>query len=180
MVTYRMGKLTASAEMIAGHILMVRGQRVMIDHDLARLYKVPTKALNQAVKRNAARFPSDFMFQLNAKEKNEVVTNCYHLRRLRFSPVLPYVFTEHGALMLANVLNSLNASEMSLSIVRAFVRLREILVANKDLAYKLIELERKIGKHDEAIRNIVAAIRQMMNPPLAPPIKPKGPIGFQP
>ncbi|MEI7751392.1 MAG: hypothetical protein WCJ71_04790, partial [Candidatus Omnitrophota bacterium] len=112
--------------------------------------------------------------------KHEVVTNCDHLRRLRFSPVLPYVFTEHGALMLANVLNSLNATEMSLSIVRAFVRLREILVANKDLTYKLIELERKIGKHDEAIRNIVAAIRQMMNPPLFPPIKPEGPIGFQP
>ena len=152
----------------------------MIDHDLARLYRVPTKALNQAVKRNAARFPFDFMFQVNSKEKNEVVTVRDHLRSLRFSPVLPYVFTEHGALMLANVLNSSNAAEMSLSIVRAFVKLREILAANKDLAYKLIELERRIGKHDEAIRNIVAAIRQMMTPLPATPQKPKGPIGFQP
>ena len=148
----------------------------MIDHDLARLYKVPTKVLNQAVKRNRERFPLDFMFRLTTEEKNEVVTNCDHLQRLKFSPVLPHVFTEHGALMLANVLNSTESVEMSLAIVRAFVRLREILATNKALAHKLVELEQKIGKHDEVIRDIVTAIRQMMNPP----IKPKGPIGFHP
>ena len=113
----------------------------MIDHDLARLYKVKTKVLNQAVKRDRKRFPEDFMFQLTDDEKNEVVTNCDHLKRLKFSYAQPYVFTEHGALMLANVLNSPEAVEMSLSIVRALIRLREILSTNKILAQKLNDLE---------------------------------------
>src|SRR3990167_1643754 len=92
-------------ERIGRSILMIRGQKVMLDADLADLYKVPTKALNQAVKRNKERFPGDFMFQLTKDEKTEVVTNCDHLQRLRFSPTLPYAFTEHGTIMLANVLN---------------------------------------------------------------------------
>jgi hypothetical protein len=137
---------------------------------------VPTKVLNQAVKRNERRFPQDFVFRLTLIEKNEVVTNCDHLRRLKFSPVLPYAFTEHGALMLANVLTSVEAVEVSLLIVRTFIRLREILSANKELADKLAELEKKIGKHDEMIRDIITAIRQLMS---SPP-KPRGPIGFQP
>lgn len=148
----------------------------MIDYDLAQLYKVPTKALNQAVKRNEKRFPNDFMFQLTDAEKNEVVTNCDHLKRLKFSPVRPYVFTEHGALMLANILNSPEAVAMSLAIVRAFIRLRELLSTDRALTHKLAELERKIGAHDETIRHIVIALRQMMTPSL----KPKGPIGFHP
>jgi len=169
--------IAITTEKIAGLILLLRGQRVMIDHDLAKLYKVQTKVLNQAVKRNEKRFPPDFMFQLTPQEKAEVVTNCDHLKILKFSPVLPYAFTEHGALMLANILNSAEAVEMSLLIIRAFIRLREILSTNKALAHKLAALEQKIGKHDETLRDIIAAIRQMMNPP-AP--KPKGPIGFQP
>lgn len=168
--------IAITTEKIASRILMIRNQRVMIDHDLAHLYKVPTKVLNQAVKRNAKRFPDDFMFRLTPKEKNEVVTNCDHLKRLKFSPVMPFVFTEHGALMLANVLYSAEAIETSLSIVRAFVRLREILSTHKTLAHKLFELERKIGAHDETIRSILAAIRQMMDPP----VKPKRQIGFHP
>lgn len=170
-------KLTT--QKIASLILMLRGQRVMIDHDLARLYQVPTKVLNQAVKRNQERFPPDFMFRLTPHEKREVVTVCDHLRSLKFSPVLPYAFTEHGALMLANVLSSTRAVAMSLSIVRAFIRLREILSAHKTLSHKLVELERKIGTHDEAIRNIVTAIRQLMTPPVEPE-KPKRRIGFHP
>ena len=163
-------------EQIAAQILMLRGQRIMIDHDLARLYKVPTTALNQAVRRNERRFPQDFVFRLTLREKNEVVTNCDHLKLLKFSPVLPYAFTEHGALMLANVLHSTEAVEVSLSIVRTFIRLREILSTNKALMHKLAALERKIDSHDEAIRDIVTAIRQMMSPPS----KPARRIGFHP
>ncbi|HXM47606.1 MAG TPA: ORF6N domain-containing protein [Pyrinomonadaceae bacterium] len=104
-------------ERIARLILSVRGNRVIVDADLAELYGVATKVLNQAVKRNRKRFPQDFMFRLSKMEKSEVVTNCDHLARLKFSPVLPYVFTEHGAIMLANVLNSGHAVETSVFVV---------------------------------------------------------------
>jgi len=100
-------------ERIEQSILLIRGHRVMLDADLADLYRVPTKALNQAVKRNKDRFPGDFMFQLTKEEKAEVVTNCDHLQKLKFSPTLPYAFTEHGAIMLANVLNSQVAVQVS-------------------------------------------------------------------
>jgi len=109
----------------------------MLDADLAALYGVATKVLNQAVKRNQKRFPSDFSFRLTETEKNEVVTNCDHLSRLRFSHVLPYAFTEHGAIMLSSVLNSERAMETSVQVVRAFVRLREILSSNRELAHRL-------------------------------------------
>jgi len=98
----RQSSIELTVEKISGLILMLRGQRVMLDHDLARLYKVPTKVLNQAVKRNKKRFPDDFMFQLTPEEKNKVVTICDHLKQFKFSPVLSYAFTEHSALMLAN------------------------------------------------------------------------------
>ena len=112
-------------------IQLIRDHRVILDADLARLYGVATKALNQAVKRNRKRFPPDFMFRLTEEEKNEVVTACDHLSRLRFSPVLPCAFTEHGAIMLANVLNSERAVKASVQVVRAFVRLREVLASNR-------------------------------------------------
>jgi hypothetical protein len=102
-------------------IIAVRGQKVILDADLARIYDVPTKVLNQAVKRNLQRFPHDFLFQLTRTEKDEVVTNCDHLAGLKFSPVLPYAFTENGAIMAANVLNSPQAVRMSVYVVRAFV-----------------------------------------------------------
>lgn len=152
-------------ERIEGLILLVRGRRVILDADLAVLYGVTTKALNQAVKRNRKRFPQDFMLRLTKKEKNEVVTNCDHLARLKFSPVLPHAFTEHGAIMLANVLNSDRAVQASVSVVRAFVRLREMLASNRELAGKLVELERRIGTHDEQIQAIFEAIRQLLTPP---------------
>ena len=151
-------------ERIQSLILIVRGHRVIVDADLAELYGVTTKALNQAVKRNRKRFPQDFMFRLNKKEKNEVVTNCDHLARLKFSPVLPYVFTEYGALMLANVLNSDRAAETSVFVVRAFVHLREMLDSNRKLADKMAELERRIVTHDEEIQVIFEAIRQLLSP----------------
>ena len=149
-------------------ILLVRGQRVMLDADLAELYGTSTKALNQAVKRNQERFPSDFRFQLTATEKHEVVTNCDHLARLKFSRALPYAFTEHGAIMAAAVLNTSRAIEVSVYVVRAFVKLRELLSAHKELAEKLGELERKVAGHDVAIQSLVAAIRRLMEPPPAP------------
>ena len=114
-------------------IIMVRGKKIMIDRDLAELYGVTTKQLNQQVKRNAKRFPEDFMFQLTGDEKDEVVTNCDHLRTLKFSPVLPFAFTEQGAVMLASVLNSERAIEMNIQIVRVFTKIREMLLAHKDI-----------------------------------------------
>ncbi|MDP3033052.1 MAG: ORF6N domain-containing protein, partial [Rhodocyclaceae bacterium] len=114
-------------ETLVRRILLIRGQRVMIDADLADLYGVPTKRLNEQVKRNIERFPDDFMFQLTPDEKTEVVANCDHLGSRKFSSSLPRVFTEHGALMLGNVLNSPRAVEVSILVVRTFVQLREIL-----------------------------------------------------
>lgn len=146
----------------------------MIDADIAGLYGVATRALNQAVRRNAERFPADFMFQLTAAEKEEVITNCDHLARLKFSAALPYAFTEHGALMLGNVLKSGRAVEVSLLVVRTFVQLREMLTTHKELAGKLDELERRIAHHDQAIASVIDAIRQLMNSPSPP----KRPIGF--
>jgi len=169
-----MNKSTMPAESVANRILLIRGAKVMLDSDLAELYGVPTKALNQAVKRNIERFPADFMFQLSSKEKEEVVTNCYHLTKLKFSRTLPYAFTEHGALMLGNVLKSDRAIEVSLVVVRTFVQLREMLSTHKELAVKLEALERKIGSHDQAIAGLIDAIRQLMTPPE----QSKRPIGF--
>lgn len=162
---------------IESRILLIRGQRVMLDADLAELYGVETKRLNEQVRRNIERFPEDFMFRLTAEEKAEVVANCDHLAKLKYSPTLPYAFTEHGALMLGNVLKSERAVEMSLMVVRAFVHMRELLAGNKELAQKLNQLERKVGAHDKAIAEIINAIRQLMAPEEP---KKKRTIGFAP
>jgi hypothetical protein len=153
---------------IQQQILLIRGEKVIIDSDLAEAYGVTTKALNQAIRRNADRFPSDFMFRLTKKEKQEVVTNCDHLQTLKFSPVNPYAFTEHGAIMVASVLNSPKAIEVSVFVVRAFVRLREIIAGHKELARKIGELERKLVDHDEQIMVLFEAIKQLMDPKLPP------------
>ena len=163
-----------AAETVVRRILLIRAKKIMLDTNLAELYNVPTKALNQAVRRNIERFPADFMFQLTKQEKQEVVTNCDHLVKLKFSPTLPYAFTEHGALMLGNVLKSDRAIEISLLVVRTFVQLREILATHKDLATKLEALEIKIGSHDQAIAGLIDAIHQMMTHP----VQSKHPIGF--
>ena len=161
---------------IEQRILLIRGQKVMLDADLAELYGVTTKRLNEQVKRNRARFPKDFMFQLTAREKSEVVANCDHLSKLKFSPALPYAFTEHGAIMAASVLNTLRAVQVSVFVVRAFVKLREMLTSHKELAGKLAELERKLENHDEAIQTLINAIRQLMVPPA---VARRRPIGFR-
>jgi hypothetical protein len=152
-------------EHIASRILIVRGQRVMIDADLAALYGVPTKRLNEQVKRNRTRFPGDFAFRLTALETAKVVANCDRLAKLRFSATLPFAFTEHGALMASAVLNTPKAVDVSIFVVRAFVRMREALAGHKELAKRLDELECKVGTHDRAIGQILEAIRQLTQLP---------------
>jgi hypothetical protein len=149
-------------ERIERSILLIRGEKVMLDADLAVLYGVTTKRLNEQVKRNRNRFPEDFMFQLNEKEKTEVVANCDHLKKLKFSPNLPYAFTEHGTIMLATVLNSPIAVHASIQVVRAFVRLRKMIASNKELARKIEELEKK---YDAQFKVVFEAIRELMIPP---------------
>lgn len=162
---------------VSRSILVIRGQKVMLDVDLAELYGVQTRALNQAVKRNRERFPDDFMFRLTREEKQEVITKCDHLGRLKFSPVLPYAFTEHGAPMLASVLNSQVAVHASIQIVRIFIRLREAVVSHKTLRRRLEALERKYDAHDAQIREIFDAIHTLMEP--LPGVA-KRRIGFRP
>ena len=156
---------------------MLRGQRVLLDADLAALYGVSTKQLNQQIKRNPLKFPSDFLFRLTKEEKTEVVTKCDHLQALKFSPVLPYAFTEHGAIQAANILNSDKSTEMSIAVVRAFVGLRQLMVNHKALSSKLAELDARVGAHDEQLAAIVQAIRQLAEP-VAPRNRRK--IGFHP
>jgi hypothetical protein len=153
---------------------MIRGHRVMLDADLAEVYGTNTKRLNEQVKRNKGRFPADFMFRLTADERDEAVAKCDHLKKLKFSPNLPFAFTEHGAIMLASVLSSDVAVQASIAVVRAFVRLREILATHKELAQKLSELEGKVEEHNQEIIAIFEAIRELMEPVG----KPGKPIGF--
>ena len=147
---------------IESAILLIRGERVILDSDLARLYGVTTKRLNEQVKRNQERFPVDFMFRVTGSEKAEVVANCDHLTNLKFSPTFPFVFTEHGAIMAANVLNSKKAVQASVQVVRAFIKLRQMLTSNAELARKLSDLERK---YDSQFKVVFDAIRQLMTPP---------------
>jgi phage regulator Rha-like protein len=164
------------AENISRRILTVRGHRVMLDVDLAELYDVPTKAFNQAIQRNMDRFPEDFMFQLTEEEfaglRSQFVTSKKGRGGRRYPP---YAFTEHGAIMAATVLNSKRAIEMSVFVVRAFVRMREMLAKNRQLAAKINELDRRLETHDTAIQDIIDAIKELMVP--EGPSKRK--IGFQ-
>jgi hypothetical protein len=164
-------------ERVQNRILVIRGQKVIIDADLADLYGVPTKRLNEQVRRNQERFPEDFMFQLTIHEKEEVVANCDHLKNIKFSSSLPYAFTEHGAIMAASVLNSERAVQVSVYVVRAFVQLRLAVLAHRELAGKLEQLEVKYQKHDKQIGALIAAIRQLLQPPVE--TKPKIPFGFR-
>lgn len=154
-------------------IFLIRGQRVMLSMQLAELYGVATKVLMQAVKRNLDRFPTDFMFKLTSEELKSLRSQIVTSKRggIRY---LPYAFTEQGVAMLSTVLNSKRAIQVNIAIMRAFVKLRQILSTHKELAHKLEQLERKIEKHDTEIQAIFEAIRQLM----APPEKPKRRIGF--
>jgi len=175
-------------ETITHHILMLRGQKVLLDSDLATLYDVPTKRFNEQVKRNLERFPADFMFQLTEEEWESLRSQIATLKpgRGQHRKYMPYAFTEHGAIMAATILNSPRATEVSVYVVRAFVRLREVLTSNAELAKRLDDLERsteaKAMQHDIFARNtrtqlkqVFDAIRELMTPP--EPQK-KRPIGF--
>ncbi len=158
-------------------IITIRNQKVIVDRDLAEIYGVETRRLNEQVKRNPERFPEDFMFQLTKKEADFWLrsrSKIAILKRGNNIKYLPYAFTGHGAIMAANVLNSPQAVRMSVFVVRAFVKLREMLSTHKELAHKLAVLERKLQNHDESIQSLVVAIRQLM----APPESKKRPIGF--
>jgi hypothetical protein len=172
--------------LIESRILIFRGQKVIIDADLAQLYGVTTKRLNEQLKRNLVRFPADFMFRLTSEEKLEVVANCDHLAKLRFTPSLPFAFTEYGAIQAANMLASPLAIEMGIHVVRTFVRLRELAASNKELALRLDELERKTNltlvkqaafERDAQLefKRIIETLRQLMTSPQTPT---KRPIGF--
>ena len=171
-------KVLIPQEVIEQKILLIRGHRVILDRDLAKLYGVDTRRLNEQVKRNLQRFPEDFMFQLTNEEflnwRSQIAISNSEKMGLRRRP---YAFTEHGAIMAANILNSGRAVEMSIRVVRTFIKLRQLLTTHKELAYKLSELERKIEKHDTEIQAIFEAIRQLMAPT---PQKPKRHIGFHP
>ena len=159
-------------------IIFLRGERVILDSELAALYSVTTTRLNQQVRRNIERFPEDFMFQLTSDEHSALMLQFATSKIGRGGRrKLPYVFTEHGAIMAASVLNSERAVKASISVVRAFVSLRRMLVANKELAQKLAELERKIDRHDRDIVAIMHAIRELMAPP---PTRARKTIGFRP
>jgi len=185
-----MSKEIIAAEQIALRIRHFRGEKVLLDFDLAALYDVETRILNQAVRRNADRFPADFMFQLTSDEAEKLsqvvtpsvaghdVSNSSQIvmssGKYRGKRYRPYAFTEQGVAMLSSVLNSESAVKMNIAIMRAFVQLRRALEANRELARKFSELERRIDKHDSEIAAILEAIRQLM----APPAKPRREIGF--
>jgi hypothetical protein len=172
---------------IESRILTLRNQRIIVDADLASLYGVDTKRLNEQVKRNSERFPQDFMFQLNPVEKAEVVANCDYLNKLKFSKVLPLAFTEYGAIQAANVLNSTRAVEMGIFVVRAFVRLKQAAVANTELTKRLDELEQSTERLDISqdtfsrntriqLKQLFDALRELSNS--SSQQTPKRPIGF--
>ena len=165
-------------QQIQQSIHWVRGKRVMLDADLARFYGVTTKRLNEQVRRNHHRFPEDFRLQLTEQEAATLLRSRSQnatMKRGQNIKYLPYVFTEHGAIMAATVLNSETAVEMSVAIVRAFVQLRELLATHRELAVKLAQLERKLEGHDTAIGNLFEAIRQLVG---AGGLGPKRKIGF--
>lgn len=165
-----------STELIENHILRIRSQKIILDTDLAALYGVTTKRLNEQVKRNLLRFPEEFMFKLTDDEKQQVVANCDHLKGLKFSHTNPHAFTEHGVIMAASILNTPRAIEVSVLVVKTFVKLREIISSQKELRTKLKELENKIVSHDKTLHSLIIAIRRLIEKPVTSK-KPR--IGFQ-
>lgn len=160
-------------------IILIRGHRVIIDSDLATLYGIKTKRLKEQVKRNSERFPTDFLIELTESEKEEVVANCDHLKKLKFSSTLPIAFTEHGAVMAATVLNSRVAIETSILVVRAFIHAREIISEHRELKQRLERLEERVARgfqdNEEELQAIRFAIQELREPPTS---RSKKPIGF--
>jgi len=151
--------------LVRSSVLVLRGQNVLVDVDLAGFYGVTTKRLNEQVKRNPDRFPPEFMFQSTAIERREVVANCDHLsRKLLFSKTLPFAFTEHGAIMAASVLNTQEAIQMSLFVVRAFVAMRQVRSGPLDLVNWLRDIDDRLDGHDGQIRLVVQALEELLSP----------------
>jgi hypothetical protein len=161
---------------ISERILLIRGEKVILDADLAGFYGVATKRLNEQVRRNSGRFPDDFVFRLTLAEKTEVVAKCDHLRKLRFSKALPIAFTEHGALMAANVLSSPQAIDASVLVVRTFIQLRRIMATSTEVAGRLAVVEKQLADHETNIASIIEALRQLSTPST----RTKRRIGFGP
>jgi len=171
-------QLPIPAERIEKAILLVRGQKVMLDRDLAVLYGVETRVLNQAVRRNIKRFPPDFMFELTREEIMRISQTVIS-SDIKYSKRV-HAFTEQGVAMLSSVLNSERAIEVNIAIMQVFVRLREMMATHKELAFKLVEPEERLEGHDEQIQNIFEAIQQLMTPPDPPlPLFPR-PLGERP
>lgn len=166
------------AEIITAKIFEFRGQKVMIDVDLAKLYGVATKRLNEAVKRNAKRFPEDLMFQISPIERDELVANCDRFKKLKHSTALPHAFTEAGVAMLSSVVNSETAIQINLQIIRAFIRLRRMLLDHDALRLAIEGLEKRVGKNERNIQLAINAIQSILTPPEPPKKKIK--IGFCP
>jgi len=161
-------------------IFTIRNKKVMLDSDLAALYEVEVKKLNQAVKRNAKRFPADFMFRLTKNEFSELVTNCDHLQNLKFRSTLPYAFTEQGVAMLAAVLNSQKAIDINIQIMRAFIQIRNFIFSKDILNKQIIELRKLlllyIDKNDKKVNEIIIALNNLIEKPP----EPKRRLGFNP
>jgi hypothetical protein len=151
-------------ELVINKILLIRGKKVMLDRDLAELYGTTTFRLNEQVKRNNKRFPPDFMFKLTKQEKSRLIDEYAQYASLKFSPALPNVFTEHGAVMLASVLNTERAIEVNIQIVRIFTKIRKVLSAHQDLWLKFEQLEKKVTSNNEDIQAIFSALKQLLNP----------------
>ena len=162
---------------VESRILLIRGEKVIIDADLAEFYGVSTRRLNEQKKRNKDRFPEDFVFKLTREEKAAVLAACPHLEKLKRSRSLPYAFTEHGAIMAATVLNSSQAIEMSVFVVRAFVALREAITDYSEITRKISSIEKRMLKHDRQIADLISAVRQLTSPR---PVPKKRRIGFNP
>ena len=169
-----MSKQIVPVDQIPHRIRRLRGEKVLLDYDLAVLYGIETRALKQAVRRNLNRFPADFMFKLSAEEIEAVVSQFVIPNRRKFGGARPMAFTEQGVAMLSSVLKTRRAVLVNIAVMRAFVKLRGLLETNRELARRFAELERRVGKHDEEITAILEAIRQLM----APPEKPRRQIGF--
>ena len=167
--------IVVAEEAIISKIYLIRGHKVMIDRDLAELYGVETKRLKEQVNRNLNRFPAHFMFELTQEENENLRSQNATLRQGAHSKYLPYAFTEHGVLMLSNVLKSSRAIEMSIKIIDVFVKVREMLLTHKDILLKLEQMERQVVENSEDIQMIFAALKQLLNPPQEP--RPR--IGFR-
>jgi hypothetical protein len=165
---------TIPIELIEQKIYVIRGLKVMLDSDLAHLYRVPTFRLNEAVKRNKGRFPDDFMFQLTQVEADFLRSQFAMSKGRGGRRTLPYAFTEHGVVMLSSVLNSDRAMQMNILIVRAFVKLRQMLATHKDLARKIKDLEGQQKEHGEQLAEVYSVVKQLIDPPP----KPQRRIGF--